>query len=115
MGAAAAGLTFLLIRTERRSAEPVLSPHIFYNRIFVISSVVMGLALMGIFGAFVFLPLFLQLVLGLSPAQRKGVIEAYRHAISTTFLLGAVITALAFTLVLFLPEKPLKSSHAVQR
>jgi hypothetical protein len=58
---AAALLTALLIAAERRSAEPVLSPHIFHNRVFVIATAVMGLSFMGIFGAFVFLPLFFQL------------------------------------------------------
>jgi hypothetical protein len=40
------------------------------------------------------------------------VIGAYRHAISTTFLLGSIIIAIAFVLVLFLPEHPLRTSHA---
>jgi hypothetical protein len=35
--------------------------------------------------------------------------EAYRHSISTTFYTGAAIGALAFTIVLFLPERPLRS------
>jgi len=66
---ASVALIALLIRTERRSAEPVLSPHIFHNRTVVIASTVMGLAFMGIFGAFVFLPLFFQLVMGMDPAK----------------------------------------------
>ncbi len=47
------------------------------------------------------------------PATQKAiVVEAYRHAISTTFMLGSVVIALAFILVIFLPEHPLKTSHA---
>jgi len=69
LAAASVVLTALLIRTERRSEEPVLSPHIFHNRTVVIASGVMSLAFMGLFGAFVFLPLFFQLVLGMDPAK----------------------------------------------
>jgi Na+/melibiose symporter-like transporter len=54
----------------------------------------------------------IQDIAALPTAQHEIVIKAYRHAISTTFLVGAVITALAFVLVLFLPEHPLRSSRA---
>ena len=53
-----------------------------------------------------------QRIQQLPAAQKEIVIGAYRHAISTTFLLGSIIIALAFVLVLFLPEHPLRSSHA---
>jgi MFS family permease len=56
----------------------------------------------------------LQDIALLPEAQRVVVIEAYRHAIGTTFLTGAVITALAFVLVLFLPEKPLRTAGAAE-
>ena len=46
----------------------------------------------------------------LPPAERAIVIGAYRHAISTTFLVGAIIIAAAFFLVLYLPEHPLRSA-----
>jgi EmrB/QacA subfamily drug resistance transporter len=65
----AAVLTGLLIGVERRSTEPILSPHIFHNRIVVIGTSVMGLTFMGLFGVAVFLPLFFQLVLGYPPTQ----------------------------------------------
>jgi MFS family permease len=53
----------------------------------------------------------LQDIALLPEAQRAAVIAAYRHAISTTFLVGAIITALALVLVLFLPEKPLQTAR----
>ena len=53
----------------------------------------------------------LQQIAQLPVAQKAAVIAAYRHAISTTFFVGSVIIALAFALVLFLPEHPLKSSR----
>ena len=68
-------LFFLLVRQEQRTEEPVLSPHIFHNKVVVIASSVMALTFMGLFGAAVFLPLFFQLVLGFPPA-RAGLLMA---------------------------------------
>jgi MFS family permease len=48
----------------------------------------------------------------LPPAQHALLIYAYRHAIATTFFTGAGIAATAFCIVLFLPERPLRSSRA---
>ena len=53
----------------------------------------------------------IQQIEQLPDAQKEIVIGAYRHAISTTFLLGSVVVALAFVLVLFLPEHPLRTSN----
>jgi hypothetical protein len=54
----------------------------------------------------------IQQIEQLPPEQKVMVIGAYRHAISTTFLLGSIIIAVAFVLVLFLPEHPLRTTHA---
>jgi EmrB/QacA subfamily drug resistance transporter len=54
----------------------------------------------------------IQQINQLPAAQKEIVVGAYRHAISTTFLLGSIVIALAFVLVLFLPEHPLRTSHA---
>ncbi|HEX9153922.1 MAG TPA: MDR family MFS transporter, partial [Nitrospira sp.] len=59
----------LAVHTERRAEEPVLYPHIFHNRVFLVATGVMFLTFMGLFGAAVFLPLFFQLVLGFAPAR----------------------------------------------
>jgi hypothetical protein len=48
----------------------------------------------------------------LAPAQHAAVVGIYAHALSTTFLAGAAIAGCAFVIVLFLPERPLRSSHA---
>ena len=47
-------------------------------------------------------------------AQRELLVHAYRHAIATTFLTGGAIAAAAFCIVLFLPERPLRSSRPVE-
>jgi MFS family permease len=41
--------------------------------------------------------------------QQHILMEAYRHAITTTFLTGATVAVLAFVIVLFLPELPLRA------
>jgi MFS family permease len=69
LGSSAIILVALLVRTERRSPEPVLAPRILQNRVFLIATGVMFLTFMGLFGASVFLPLFFQLVLGFTPAR----------------------------------------------
>jgi EmrB/QacA subfamily drug resistance transporter len=56
------------------------------------------------------LELGVQQIQQLSPDQRHTLMEAYRHSIATTFLTGAAIATLAFTVVLFLPERPLRSA-----
>ncbi len=93
LAAASAVLTALLIRTERRSEEPVLSPHIFHNRTVVIASGVMGLTFMGLFGAFVFLPLFFQLVLGMDPAKAGLLLAPMTGGmIMASFLGGRIVS-----------------------
>jgi EmrB/QacA subfamily drug resistance transporter len=56
------------------------------------------------------LQLGVQQIASLSKEQHATLMNAYRHAIATTFLTGAGIAALAFTVVLFLPERPLRST-----
>ena len=41
--------------------------------------------------------------------QRVAVVHAYRQAIGSTFLLGAVVAGLGLLVVLALPERPLRS------
>jgi EmrB/QacA subfamily drug resistance transporter len=58
-----------LIRQERLASEPILPPHLFDNRVFVVAVSVIGLNAMALFGSLVFLPLFFQLILGASPSR----------------------------------------------
>ena len=50
-----------------------------------------------------------QQVEALAPAARQAAVAAYRQAIAATFVAGAAIAAVAFVVVLFLPELPLRS------
>ena len=68
VAAAALLLSLALALVEAQAAEPVLPPHLFANRVFLLGVVVIGLSAMALFAAVVFLPLFFQLVMGASPA-----------------------------------------------
>jgi len=94
LATAAISMTCLLLYTERRSPEPILSPHIFHNKVFVIATSTMSLTFMGLFGAAVFLPLFFQLVLGLAPA-RAGLMMAPMTGgvVVSSFLGGRLVSA----------------------
>lgn len=50
-------------RREHRKMEPIIEPSLFQNRAFCIALVVLSLTFMGLFGAVMFLPLYLQGVL----------------------------------------------------
>jgi MFS family permease len=52
---------------ERRAAEPILPPSLFGNRVFVVTSAVALVVGFALFGALTYLPLFQQIVRGLSP------------------------------------------------
>lgn len=60
------------------------------------------------------LELGVQQINQISPEQHDILIHAYRHAIATTFLTGAGVAVLAFIIVLFLPERPLRSAAAAK-
>jgi MFS family permease len=49
---------------EMRAPEPVLSPRLFHNRIFSVSAVASAIQSASMFGALMFLPLFVQGVMG---------------------------------------------------
>jgi hypothetical protein len=56
------------------------------------------------------LDLGVQQIAKIPADQHALLMNAYRHAIATTFCTGAGIAALAFIIVLSLPEKPLKTT-----
>lgn len=54
----------IFIRVENRAINPILSPGLFRNRVFVVSVCTLFLTTMGMFGAIVFIPVFSQGVIG---------------------------------------------------
>jgi EmrB/QacA subfamily drug resistance transporter len=71
---------------ELRAAEPIINPRLFQNRIFTVSSLASALQSAAMFGAIMFLPLFVQAVLGKS-ATSSGIILM-------PLMLGAIITSI---------------------
>src|SRR4051794_13271345 len=60
---------FAFVRVEARAAEPILPPSLFRNRVFVVCSAVGLVVGFALFGALTYLPLFQQVVRGLSPTE----------------------------------------------
>ena len=67
-GGGAALFMLLFIWRQRTASEPLMPLRLFSNQVFVIAVAVTTLTAMALFGAFVFLPTYFQLVLGLKPS-----------------------------------------------
>jgi EmrB/QacA subfamily drug resistance transporter len=65
----AAALFVVLLVRERVAAEPILPLPLFSNPVFAVAIAVITVTATALFGAFVFLPTFFQLVQGKSPAE----------------------------------------------
>ena len=76
----------LLSLREMRAAEPVINPRLFQNRIFTVSALASALQSAAMFGAIMFLPLFVQGVLGKS-ATNSGIILM-------PMMLGAIVISI---------------------
>ncbi|TYC89677.1 MDR family MFS transporter [Novosphingobium sp. BW1] len=90
---ACVGAFTLLIWQERRSAEPILAVGMLANPVFartVLSSAMIGLAF---FGSSVYLPLFFQMVGGLSTAQSGLMLLPHVIAGTAVSLIGGQIIA----------------------
>lgn len=71
LGLALTGLVLvgLFVAQERRAAEPVLPLHLFSNDVFRVTSAVAFIVGMAMFGAIIFVPLYLQVVNGVTPTR----------------------------------------------
>lgn len=85
MFAAAAALLTLFGLLEARTDEPVLPLQFFRNSIFTVGGIVSLLMSAGFFGAIVFVPLFLQAVVGTGPSQAGTAL--------TPMILGMVVAS----------------------
>jgi EmrB/QacA subfamily drug resistance transporter len=71
---------------EQRAAEPIINPGLFGNSIFTISATASALQSAGMFGAIMFLPLFVQGVLG-KTATNSGIVLM-------PLMIGAIVTSI---------------------
>ena len=82
-------LTFV----ERRAAEPILPPTLFRNRVFVVTSAVAMVVGFALFGALTYLPLFQQVVRGLSPtASGLQLLPVMGGLLVSSIVSGQIIT-----------------------
>ncbi|GAB6158430.1 MDR family MFS transporter [Desulfotomaculum varum] len=88
-------LIFVLI--EKKAAEPILNLNLFRNRVFAVTNMVGFLLGLGMFGAIMFLPLFLQGVVGVS-ATRSGntMIPMMFSMMVTSMLAGQLLSKTGF-------------------
>jgi len=73
MIAASMGLIALFIWNEFKASDPVLKPMLFKNRMFVQCAIIMLIFGMGMMGIMAYLPVFMQVVVGMS-ATNSGVV-----------------------------------------
>lgn len=79
--------------TEKRASEPIISPSLFKNRIFTVSAITSFLASGGMFGAIMFLPLFVQGVIGVSATDSGAVLTPMMLGFMASSLIGGQVLA----------------------
>jgi EmrB/QacA subfamily drug resistance transporter len=83
----------LFIVVERRAPEPVLPLHLFRNPVFGVSSAIGLIVGFALFGSVTYLPLFLQVVRGLSPtASGLQLLPMMGGMLVTSIISGQVIS-----------------------
>jgi EmrB/QacA subfamily drug resistance transporter len=69
LGAAGLVLLAIFLKVETRAAEPIIPLKLFRSRVFSVASSIGFVIGLAMFGAIIFIPLFLQLVYGVSPTS----------------------------------------------
>ena len=62
-------MVVLFVLVERRAAEPIIPLRLFQNPVFAVGNLYGFLAGIAMFGAIIFLPLYLQVIIGMSPTE----------------------------------------------
>jgi len=87
MVVASVAIMIAFIWNEFKAKDPVLNPSLFKNRTFVYCSTIMLIFGMGMMGLMMYLPLFMQTVVGMSPTN-SGLV-------TLPLVIGIMITAMA--------------------
>jgi EmrB/QacA subfamily drug resistance transporter len=86
-------LTVLFVFAEKRAAEPIVPLRLFRNRVFTIGNIYGFLAGIAMFGAIIFLPFYLQAVMGYSPTlSGLAMLPAVLGILGTSIISGRMIT-----------------------
>lgn len=80
-------LTFFII-IEKRAEEPILSLELFENKVFTVTNIIGFLMGLGMFGAIMFLPLFMQGVVGVSATASGNTMIPMMFAMMLTSIIG---------------------------
>lgn len=82
---------------EKNAADPVLSLDLFKNRIFAVTNIIGFLMGVGMFGSMMFLPLFLQGVIGISATGSGNTMIPMMFAMVLSSIIGGrIVTKVSF-------------------
>jgi EmrB/QacA subfamily drug resistance transporter len=84
-------MAVLFVYVENRVPEPIIDPDLFRNRTFTISVVSMFLVGAGMFGAIMYVPLFMQGVVGASAANSGAVLTPMMLSLAVASTIGGQI------------------------
>jgi predicted MFS family arabinose efflux permease len=86
-------LTAAFIAIERRTVEPIIPMRLFRNQVFSVGNAFAFLVGIVMFGTIIFLPIYFQTVMGLSPTQSGlALLPAIVGIFSTSITSGQLIT-----------------------
>ncbi|SFA85551.1 MULTISPECIES: MDR family MFS transporter [unclassified Bacillus (in: firmicutes)] len=81
-------LLALFLYVEKRAVEPILSLDLFKNRVFATTNVLGFLLGLGMFGAIMFVPMFMQGILGVSPTKAGSTMTPMMIALIAASIIG---------------------------
>lgn len=96
LGGAAVVLTAFILyerRLEARNGQPIVSPSLFTNRIFTVSTIVVMLSGMAMMGSIYYIPLFLQGVVGTSATNSGVVLTPMMLTAMTASIISGLLVA----------------------
>lgn len=88
-GAALLFIIFGII--ERYAAEPILDLSLFKNRVFATTNVLGFLLGLGMFGAIMFVPMFMQAIMGVSPTKAGSTMTPMMIAMILSSIIGSQV------------------------
>jgi EmrB/QacA subfamily drug resistance transporter len=74
---------------ERRAQEPLLDLKLFKNRVFAVTNVLGFLLGLGMFGAIMFVPMFMQAIMGVSPTKAGSTMTPMMIALIASSIIGS--------------------------
>ncbi len=90
---AAITLTIMFVIVERRAIEPIIPLRLFQNPVFAVGNIYGFLAGIAMFGAIIFLPFYLQTVMGMSPTESGlAMLPAVLGILTSSIVSGRLIT-----------------------